>query len=110
MYLTAQYVMKPTGIMSTSAKGFWSNPHNYHFEERVQITRHLRDSDLKGANVILDLARKEVMKCRARKEDPISAKQTYDEIYDYFYTHYKEYLDKVQTSFDIDLSNITTIG
>ena len=64
MYITSVYIISPVNPKASSRPKFWSNPDNFIADEVVSITRHLNDSDLKRANLILDLRNKEVMKCR----------------------------------------------
>jgi hypothetical protein len=90
MFLTAQYIATPNPKVCTSKKNFWSDEENYHFQEQVRLTTRLRDSDLKSADVILDMDKQEIVKCRKRKEDT-----TYETIFSYFQEHYQHYLSAV---------------
>ena len=64
MFITSYYEITPANPKATSQPGFWSDPSNLYADEIVNITRKLNDSDLKRANLILDLRNKEVIKCR----------------------------------------------
>jgi hypothetical protein len=96
MFLIAQYLKTPNDKVCTSAVKFWSNPDNYSYSEMLDFVRNVRNSDLTNANVILDLKNKEVVKCRGTKETPLAeTNRNFQEIYDYFYHHYPETLDKI---------------
>lgn len=87
MFLTASYLKTSNPKTNTSQKNFWANDENYHYEEQVQLVKKLRASDLKNSELILDLDRKEIVKCRRPKED-----STFETLFEYFQTHYAEYL------------------
>jgi hypothetical protein len=99
MFLTARYIKTPTGKNSTSIKGFGLNPDNYVYEEVVGFVRNLQYTDLRQANVILDLKKSEIIKCRATKNNPVTPggqkEQSFDEIFQYFYSNYSQYFDRM---------------
>ena len=69
MYITSVYIITPVNPKATSRLKYWDNPNNFVADEVVSITRNLNDSDLKRANLILDLEKKEVLKCRRYQLD-----------------------------------------
>lgn len=108
MYLTAQYIKTVKDHVSTSTKNLWNNDKNYVYEEVVGFCKHLRNSDLKQANVILDLETNEIVKCRAGKNNPVDGTQTFDEIFQYFYSNYSQYFDRMLAQAEMISKNLST--
>jgi hypothetical protein len=64
--------------------------------ENVGLVRNIRLTDLKRSNIILDLKKKEVVKCRDyQKEGKVinSGDSSYDELFNYFYASYPKQID-----------------
>jgi len=63
-------------------------------EESVAIVRNMRLTDLKRANLILDLKKKEVVKCRDYQQDgKVVTEPNYDNLFNSFYVQYPKQLD-----------------
>ena len=63
-------------------------------DENVAIVRNLRNNDLTRANLILDLKKKEVKKCRNYQQDgKIIENPEYSELFNYFHEQYPQQLD-----------------
>lgn len=94
IYLVARYFMKPRDRVNTSVKGWMDNPENIRYDESMAITRGLKTKDSTGAQVILDLSKKAVVKNSFRSE------KEFDEIFLYFFQNYSNYLIPVMGQLD----------
>lgn len=79
---------------------FTTNHNDMGKEENVAIIRNIRNNDLKRANIVLDLEKKLVVKCRDYRKDEklINGNQDYDDLYNYFYSLYPKQLDAAMES------------
>ena len=93
IFLIAQYSMKPKPHVNTSKKGWMENPDNVRYDEQVIIARQIRNKDM-NAQVILDLSNKRIER-NAFKTD-----KTFDEIFEYFFTNYNQYVVEVMGQLD----------
>jgi hypothetical protein len=64
-------------------------------EENVAIVRNMRLTDLKRSNLILDLKKKEVVKCRDYQMEvgKVVENPNYDDLYNHFHAQYPDHLD-----------------
>ena len=85
--------MKPKPHVNTSKKGWMENPDNVRYDEQVIIARQIRNKDM-NAQVILDLSNKRIER-NAFKTD-----KTFDEIFEYFFTNYNQYVVEVMGQLD----------
>ena len=69
------------------------NPDNVRYDEQVIIARQIRNKDM-NAQVILDLSNKRIER-NAFKTD-----KTFDEIFEYFFTNYNQYVVEVMGQLD----------
>jgi hypothetical protein len=86
MYITSSYIFNKQGQKVTA-------------DEVVSIVKRIRDSDLKRSNVILDVVKGEVKKCRnfnlygkvvnSNDAEP----PTYQRLLDYFHAHHPQHID-----------------
>ena len=87
MYITAQYV--------------YNRYKNYEMlaDEVVSIVRKIRDNDIKRCNVILDVVKGEVFKCRGfhiyGKEIDGYEKDSYQRLLDYFHAMHPQQIDNL---------------
>ena len=82
--------MKPRNErVRTNVKGWMQDPNNVSYNEKIELTRQLRDKDISIGNVILDLAEKKVVRNRFRPEG------NFDDIFEYYYKNYTKYIDPV---------------
>src|ERR1700735_760002 len=96
MFITASYVFYPTDPKSTSKPGFSKDPSNYIADEVVSLVKKLRDNDLKRCNVILNVKRKEVIKCRNfQLNGKLVEKPDYDTLLEHFKEMYPEPIEKL---------------
>lgn len=56
-------------------------------DEIFGVCKNLKNRDYSEASIIIDVAKKKVIKNRY-------SEKTYDELYAYFMTHYKEHINK----------------
>ena len=102
IYLVAQYFMKPKAHVRTHIKGWMNDPNNVRYDEKVEISRGLRNKDV-NAKIILDLTNKQVHKNGFATDRP------FDEIFKYFFANYNEYIIKVMGQLDpVYLDQIVT--
>lgn len=102
IYLVAQYFMKPKAHVRTHIKGWMNDPNNIRYDEKVEISRGLRNKDI-NAKIILDLSNKQVHRNSFATDRP------FDEIFKYFFANYNEYIIKVMGQLDpVYLDQIVT--
>lgn len=86
IYLVATYIMKPKDRVNTSKKGWKEDPANIRYDEKVEITKGLKNRDASSANVILDLSN------LAINRNTFQTDRTFDELFRYYFTNYNKYL------------------
>lgn len=86
-FLVVLYAGKPADPKQTSKKGYLKE--NMVYDEKVSLTKNLRDKDLLNATIVLDLENKKIL--RRNKVHDIS--DSYDFLYDYYYKNYKDHID-----------------
>lgn len=114
IYLVATYIMKPKDHVNTSKKGWMDDPANVRYDEKVEITRGLKNRDASSANVILDLSNLQITRNTFKTE------RTFDEVFLYYFNNYNkylipvmgqlhpEYLDQIAKSIEEQLASMTT--
>lgn len=114
IYLVATYIMKPKDHVNTSKKGWMDDPANVRYDEKVEITRGLKNKDASSANVILDLSNLQITRNTFKTE------RTFDEVFLYYFNNYNkylipvmgqlhpEYLDQIAKSIEEQLASMTT--
>ena len=86
IYLVAQYVARPKDPRQTTQPGYMTNPDNIEWDERMYITRGLRDKDAE-MNVVLNLTEQKIVK------NSFNTAATFEEIFTHFYEAYGDYID-----------------
>lgn len=114
IYLVATYIMKPKDHVNTSKKGWMDDPANVRYDEKVEITRGLKNKDASSANVILDLSNLQITRNTFKTE------RTFDEVFLYYFNNYNkylipvmgqlhpEYLDQIAKSIEEQLASMPT--
>lgn len=86
IYLVAQYVARPKDPSQTAQQGYMANPDNIEWDERVYITRGLRDKDTQN-NVILNLTEQKIVK------NSFNTAATFEQVFEHFYQGFGDYID-----------------
>jgi len=94
IYLVATYYMKPRSRVNTQLKGWMNDQENIAYDEKVDITRNLKKSDLSTAKVILDLKKKSVVRNGWNND------LDFDKIFEYFHNGYPQYTNSVMGELD----------
>lgn len=94
----AFYYAKPKPGVQTQIKGWMDNHDNIRYDERVEITRGLKN-DTYSAKIILNLSTKEVTK-NGWNDEP-----SFDDLFKYFFTGYHQYITQVMSKLDIEYFN-----
>jgi len=87
-YLICNYIMVPKNPSITSVPNWQKDPNNVQYDEQVFFDSKIRNKD-ESASVILNMETKTIEKNR------LDEKLTYDQLHDYFYKAYKQYMDPV---------------
>jgi len=94
MYLTSTYYIKPAPHASSSKKNFFSDSDNLRLDETVALIRNIRNTDLRRANVILNLRTQEVVKCRQyRIGQEVVVNPEYGKLLAFFHDIYPNEID-----------------
>ena len=80
--------MVPKNPSITSVPNWQKDPDNVQYDEQVFFDSKIRTKD-ETASVIINLETKTIEKNR------LDSKLTYDQLHDYFYKAYKQYMDPV---------------
>ncbi len=80
--------MVPKNPSVTSVPNWQKDPDNVQYDEQVFFDSKIRTKD-ESASVIINLETKTIEKNR------LDSKLTYDQLHDYFYKAYKQYMDPV---------------
>lgn len=90
VYLIAYYTMKPRHQrVQTHIKGWMQDKENISYDERIAISKRLKDKDISMAGVILDMAQKKVIRNNYRPNS------NFDDMFEYYYKNYNKYLDPI---------------
>ena len=85
--------MVPKNPSITSVPNWQKDPNNVQYDEQVFFDSKIRTKD-ESASVILNMETKTIEKNR------LDEKLTYDQLHDYFYKVYKQYMDPVLKALD----------
>ncbi len=85
--------MVPKNPSITSVPNWQKDPNNVQYDEQVFFDSKIRTKD-ESASVILNMETKTIEKNR------LDEKLTYDQLHDYFYKAYKQYMDPVLKALD----------
>jgi hypothetical protein len=95
IYLVAYYVMRPkTKRVRTNQADWQQRPDAVSYDEQVSITPALKNRDLSMAKIILDFAKKRVI-----KNDFVRGR-TFDELFMYFMAGYPDQTKSVMAQID----------
>lgn len=86
IYLVARYIQKPKDPRRTAQPGYMSNPDNIDYEEEMFIAQGFKNKYI-SSHVVLNLTEQKVVK------NTFNSGKNFEEIFNYFYNTYKEYLD-----------------
>jgi hypothetical protein len=90
IYLVASYSIRPRRPALTFQKDYIKQDQNIQYSESVAIARKIRDSDLTGAQVILDITSEKIIKCSYQ-----GLERSYQALMEYYQRHYPSYVDPV---------------
>ena len=93
IHLVAFYSLRPKPGVNTSVKGWMNDTNNLLYDEKVEITRGVRNS-VKTANVILDLVTKTVVR------NSFNDNRDFKELFKYFFAGYHKYITEIMTQLD----------
>ena len=89
LHLLAHYAAKPRDPAQTKIAGYMQNPANITYDESVEITKGLKDSDRASSQVVLNLRTHAVVK------NTFNASATFDEMIKYYCDAYPSYLEQL---------------
>lgn len=93
IFLVAFYYAKPKPHVNTGQAGWMNNPDNIRYDERVEITRGVKNN-ANTAKVILNLSQKTVQK------NGWGSDATFNELFKYYFAGYHQYITTVMTQLD----------
>lgn len=93
IYLLGHYSMKPRPHVNTTKKGWMSDPANLQYDERVEITRGLKNSSIQ-AKIVLNLSTKTV------ERNGFNEDRDFKSLFKYFFGGYHKYMTQVMAQLD----------
>lgn len=96
IYLLAYYVAKPRDPRQTYKAGYMKDPANIQYDERIEITKGLKDKHRMNAKVVLNLTEKKV------ERNGFNHNTGFDEMFKYFYEGYSQYISAIMNQLDAD--------
>ena len=93
IYLVGFYSMKPRQGVKTTVKGWMNDPANLQYDEKVEITRGLKNSAL-PAKIVLNLSNKTV------ERNGFNADKDFKSLFKYFFGGYHQYITAVMKQLD----------
>jgi len=93
IYLVAFYAMKPRDGVKTNVKGWMDNPDNLKYDEKVEITRGLKNNS-NIAKIVLDFSTKTVVR------NNFNSNRDFKELFKYFFAGYSQYMTTVMLQLD----------
>ena len=95
IYLVAYYYQKPkTTRVRTSRAGWMKDENNVAWDEQVAISRNLKTKDITTAKIILDLAKKQVVRNGWLNQ------RSFDDLFQYFQKGYPQYTTEIMNQID----------
>jgi hypothetical protein len=91
VFLISYYLTNSLNPNATSHTNFFKNKNNFVQDEHIEILYKLNLNQLKQADVVLNLSKHRVEKCRDYGR---FASSSYDDIFAYFYNIYPNELNK----------------
>ena len=93
IYLVGFYSMKPRAGVKTTVKGWMSDPANLQYDEKVEITRGIKNSAA-TAKILLNLSAKTV------ERNSFNSDRDFKSLFKYFFAGYHQYITAVMTQLD----------
>jgi hypothetical protein len=101
-YITCTYIVHPIDPNKTSQPNRSKDPNNFIADEVVSLVKHIRNSDLKKCNVILDVKNKSVVKCRSfQMYGEVVTDPDYTKLLEYFEGQYPEQIKLLLQSVEV---------
>lgn len=105
VYLTAKYYAKPRNASQTFRVGYMNDDQNISWDESVNLTTKLKNSDLSESSIILNIVERTVIK------NNFDSEKTFDDLFAYFYNSSKDEINNalrkvgivVQENNDVDV-------
>ena len=98
IYLVASYGMKPRAGVRTSVKGWMNNPENLQYDEKVEITRGIKNSAT-NARILLNLSTQTV------ERNSFNSDRDFKSLFKYFFGGYHQYMTAVMAQLDPEFMN-----
>lgn len=95
IYLLGFYAMKPRPGVNTTKKGWMNDTANLQYDERVEITRGLKNSSVQ-AKIVLNLSQKVV------ERNGFNGDKDFKSLFKYFFGGYHKYITQVMAQLDPD--------
>lgn len=99
IYLVAYYGMKPKPGVRTNVKGWMDNKDNLQYDEKVEITRGLKNST-HTAKIVLNFSNKSVTR------NGFNENRDFKELFKYFFAGYHQYMTTVMKQLDPEFMDI----
>ena len=93
IYLVATYFKKPKDHVNTTKAGWMDDPENIRWDEKVEISRGLKNKDTQ-AHVLINLNTKTV------ERNSFNDNRDFDKIFRYYWTNYDRYMTQVMGQLD----------
>ena len=93
IYLLGFYSMKPRQGVKTNVKGWMNNPDNLQYDEKVEITRGVKNS-ASNAKILLNMSKKTV------ERNGFNSDKEFKSLFKYFFGGYHQYITAVMTQLD----------
>lgn len=93
IYLVGFYSMKPRPGVRTTVKGWMNDQANLQYDEKVEITRGLKNSAI-TAKIVLNLTTKTV------ERNGFNADRDFKSLFKYFFGGYHQYITEVMKQLD----------
>jgi hypothetical protein len=93
IYLVGFYSMKPRKGVKTSVKGWMNDTANLQYDEKVEITRGIKNSAV-TAKILLNLSKKTV------DRNGFNADRDFKSLFKYFFGGYHQYITEVMKQLD----------
>lgn len=99
IYLVASYSTSPRDPKQTRTAGYINNKDNVTWNEKMHITRGIKNKDLANARIILDISTQEVYKNTFA--DGVTEGKSFMELFEYFYKANPSYVAKALRSLGV---------
>jgi prolyl-tRNA editing enzyme YbaK/EbsC (Cys-tRNA(Pro) deacylase) len=93
IYLVGFYSMKPRKGVKTTVKGWMNDQANLQYDEKVEITRGIKNSAM-TAKIVLNLSKKTV------ERNGFNADRDFKSLFKYFFGGYHQYITEVMKQLD----------